>query len=58
MLWADHPSNAKREGVCIYYKETSALKVILIPYLNESLLCEVATGSKKCIIGTVYRSPS
>ena len=32
--------------------------MILIPYLDESLLCEVTTGSKKCIIGTVYRSPT
>ena len=32
--------------------------MISIPYLNESLLCEVTIGSKKCIIGTVYRSPS
>ena len=54
----DHPGNAKRGGVCIYYKETLALKVISTPYLNESLLCEVTIGSKKCIIGTVYRSPS
>ena len=58
MLRADHSSNAKREGVCIYFKENLALKVISIPYLNESLLCEVTIGSKKCIIGTVYRSPS
>ena len=54
----DHPGNAKRGGVCIYYKETLALKVISIPYLNESLLCEVTIRSKKCTIGTVYRYPS
>ena len=53
----DHPGNVKRGGVCIYYKETLALKVISTPYLNESLLCQVTIGSK-CIIGTVYRSPS
>ena len=58
LLRADHPSNAKRGGVCIYHKETLALKVMSIPYLNESLLFEVKIGSKKCIIGTVYRSPS
>ena len=58
LLRADHPSNAKRGGVCIYYKETLALKGISIPYLNESLLCEVTTGSKKCIIGAVKKSPS
>ena len=50
---ADHKSNAKRGEVGIYCNETSALKVIPIPYLNESLLFEVTIRSKKCIIGTV-----
>ena len=54
----DHPSNAKRGGVCIYYKETLALKVISTPYLNESLLCEVTIGSRKCMIEALYRSSS
>ena len=58
MLREDHTSNAKWGEVCIYYKETLALKVISTPYLNESFLCEVTIGSRKCIIGTVYRSPS
>ena len=58
LLRANHPSNVKRGGVWIYYKKTLALKVISTPYLNESLLCEVTIGSKKYIIGTVYRSPS
>ena len=56
-LRVDHPSNAKREGVCIYYKETLAPKMMSIPYLNESLLCDVTIRSKMCVIGTVYRSP-
>ena len=47
LLRADHPSNAKRGGLCICYKETLALKVILTPYLNESPLSEVTIGSKK-----------
>ena len=57
LLRVDHASNAKTGGFCIYYKGTLALKMISILYLNESLLCEVAIGSKKCIIRTVYRSP-
>ena len=58
LLRADHPSNAERGRVCIYYKETLSLKVISTPYLTESLLYEVTIGSRECIIGTVYRSPS
>ena len=49
LLEVDYPSNAKRGGICIYYKETLALKMISILFLNESLLCQVTIGSKKCI---------
>ena len=58
LLRADHPTNAKRGGVCIYHRDTLVLKGISTPYLNESLPCEVTIGSRKCFIGTVYRSPS
>ena len=58
MLQADHPSNAKEGKLFIYYKETLALKMILVSDINENLLCEVTIGSKKCITGTVYKSPS
>ena len=58
LLRADHPSNAKRGGVCIYYQEPLALKVTPIPHLNEILLCEVTVESKKCIIGNFYISLS
>ena len=34
---ADHAGSAKRGVVCIYYKETLALKVISTPYLKSSL---------------------
>ena len=30
LLRADHPSNSKKGGICIYYKEILALKVISI----------------------------
>ena len=50
LLGADHQSNAKGGGVCIYYKDlTIALKMMSIPYLNESLLCEVTIRSK-CLL--------
>ena len=40
-------ANGKRRGICIYYKETLTLKMISIPYLNESFLCEVTISSMK-----------
>ena len=32
LLQADHPSNAKKRGVCIYCKEVLTLKMMSIPY--------------------------
>ena len=63
MLQADHPSSAKKRGVCIYCKEVLALKMMSIPYLSESLLCESFLSKsynriKKVYYRTVYRSPS
>ena len=49
LLEVDYPSTAKRGGICIHYKETLALKMISILFLNESLLCQVTIRSKKCI---------
>ena len=37
LVLSDHPSNSKRVGVCIYYKEALPLKVININYLNECI---------------------
>ena len=35
-----------------------SIYMIMIQYLNKSRFCEVTNGSKTCIIGTAYRSPS
>ena len=54
----DHPSNNKRGGVCIYYRESLAVQLVKINYLNECLLCEVSFNNKKGYIAALYRSPS
>ena len=33
----DHPSNTKRGGVCVYYKNTLTFKIINIKYLQECI---------------------
>ena len=33
LVRADHSSNIKRDGVCIYYKESLPVRVISLPYL-------------------------
>ena len=54
----DHPSNVKREGVCIYYKNFLPLKVIDIQYLQECINFEVKIRGKLCNYNVSYRSPS
>ena len=55
---ADHPSNVKKGGVGIYYKESIAVQIININFLSECLLCEVTVNNKKGYIAVLYRSPS
>ena len=55
---ADHPSNVKKGGVGIYYKELIAAEKININFLSECLLCEVTVNNKKGYIAVLYRSPS
>ena len=41
LVRSDQPSNSKRGGVCIYYKETLPLRVINVNYLNECIRLEL-----------------
>ena len=59
LLRADHPSDTKRGGVCILYKNHLPLiQKLGMSSLNECLVCELKVGRKKCFITTLYRSPS
>ena len=58
LIRADHPSNSKRGGVCIFYRESFAVQLIKINYLNECLFCEVSFNNKKSYIAVLYWSPS
>ena len=55
---ADHPSNHKKGGVCIYYKKSLAIQLISFNFLIECLLCEVIVDNKKGCITVLYRSLS
>ena len=54
----DHPSNIRRGGVGIYYKECLPLKILDITYLQECLNFEIKIGRKTCNFVCLYRSPS
>ena len=58
LIRADHPSDTKRGGVCIYHKESISVKVLNISQLSECLVCELSIQNKKGYFVTLYRSPS
>ena len=57
LVRADHPNNIKRGGVCIYYKESLPVRVIILPYLKEALLLEMTYNNKKIMVSVIYCSP-
>ena len=58
LIRSDHPSNTKRSGVCIYYKESLAVCIVNITSLTGCLVCEVTIQNKKEYAAVVCRSPS
>ena len=55
---ADHPSNTKRGGFCVYYRNSLPLKILNIQYLHECINFEIRIGGKLCRFVSLYRSPS
>ena len=48
LLRADHTSNSKRGGACVYYKSSLGLRLIVVDYLQECLSFEILIGGKLC----------
>ena len=47
LIRSDHPSNTKKGGVCIYYKESLAVHLVDTTSLPECLVCEITIQNKK-----------
>ena len=59
LIRADHPSDSKKNGVCIYYKEHIPLiKRDDLCTLNNCLVTEIRSQNEKCFLTCIYRSPS
>ena len=58
LIRADHPSNSKGGGVCIYYRNFLPLKLMNIHYLNECITFEIKLGDKICNFVSLCRSPN
>ena len=59
LLRADHPSNSKRGGVCLHFKEHLPLtRRNDLSILQECLVTEIIVDNKKCFSRCLYRSPN
>ena len=50
LIRSDYPSNIKRGAVCIYFKESLAVRIVNITSLTECLVCEVQYKTKKNMV--------
>ena len=46
LVRSDHPSDVKRGGICIFYKETLPITFLNITNLTECLICEILFNQK------------
>ena len=46
LIRADHPSNSRRRGVCVFDRKSLPLKILDIFYLLECIVFELNTGNK------------
>ena len=58
LIRSDHPSNKKRGGICIYYKNFLPLKVSHIRLLEECIAFDLIISNKLCSFVALYKSPS
>ena len=58
LIRADNPSDSKKGGVGIYYKEFLAVHPVEVKNLNECLIFEVSIKSKRGYVVPLYRSSS
>ena len=58
MMWADHPNNVKRGGVCANVSETLPVCNFSNSYLSECLTLEVNISNRKGYVITLHWSPS
>ena len=58
LISAGHPSNSKRGGACIYFKESLPLTLCNISYLNECISFDILISNKLCNLISLFRSHS
>ena len=57
LIKADHPSNTKRGGACLYYRNSLVHQLLNIQYLEECINFETSLAGKACNFVSLCRSP-
>ena len=55
---SDHPCNSRRGGVCIYYNQSLALKILDIKCLQECIIFQILIANELCNSISLHWSPS
>ena len=58
LVRADYPANAKRGGVCLYFRKSLPLRIFHIHFFNECINFEIKIGDKVCSFISLYGSPN
>ena len=59
LLRDDHPNEIKREGVCIYFKESlPSIRRNDLTNIKDCIVTEINVNNEKCLFTCLYRSPS
>ena len=58
MIRPDHPSDSKKGGICIYYKEHILIRCDDLCTLDNCLVTEIRSQSEKCFLTCAYQLPS
>ena len=58
LVRANQPSNTKRGGACLYYRNSLAFRLLYIQYLEEYINFEISFAGKVCNFISLYRSPN
>ena len=58
LIRADHPSDVRRGGVCVYYKSCLPVRTLQVVNLKECLALAVQNENKLSIFCALYRLPS
>ena len=58
-IGSDQPSDSKKDGVCLYYKQhISLIRRDEVCTLDNCVVTEIRSQSEKCCLTCAYRSPS